>query len=259
MFHQGRYLDELHSLSARRELGLKKLDEVVVKDYFSKTGAVWWNPRHVLYDKQINDIIRFVNPNDKVILDAGVGKGRLAIPLALWGAQKVIGIDISPKMLRITKKRAKKARVIDKIILELGDIEHLSYRNETFDVVCCLETLVHLPNPQKAMNELARVVKYAGLVIADADFAYRPKTGKFDNLRSVLGEIYLAKPLYPLRIIGFRFFDKPLIKTPRQGIYRTINKNKFKKYFRDANLKIEKVIEYNNKRISGFIVVYAKR
>jgi 2-polyprenyl-3-methyl-5-hydroxy-6-metoxy-1,4-benzoquinol methylase len=36
-----------------------------------------------------------------------------------------------------------------------------------FDVTFCMETFVHLPNPQIAMNELARVTKPGELIIAN--------------------------------------------------------------------------------------------
>lgn len=198
----------------------QELDEKVVKSYFSNTGALWWE-----------------------------GVDGLHI-------QQIFGLDISSKMLKIASKKAKRVNVTDKIALQLGDIEHLPYKDAAFDIVCCLETFVHLANPFTAMNELARVCKHNGFVVADADYSYVVSNGKFLNL---IKSIYYANFSYPLRLFAFKFFNKPLVKISSTQIYRTIPQRQFVKYFETAGLKVKKIMDYGRKRSFAFIVVYAKK
>lgn len=46
----------------------------------------------------------------------------------------------------------------DNLIMK-EDVQNLSFRNKSFDIVLCQEVLEHVPNPVKAMLELKRVAK----------------------------------------------------------------------------------------------------
>lgn len=48
--------------------------------------------------------------SDKVVLDAGCGTGYLGIKIANQGAKQVNSVDLSPKMVDITKKRAAESK-----------------------------------------------------------------------------------------------------------------------------------------------------
>lgn len=95
------------------------------------------------------------------ILDVGCGTGLVGISLAKLGAQQVDGIDLSPGMLAI----ARKAGVYRK--LEPADItKPIAFADETYDVVSCVGTFTAGHVGPSALNELVRVAKRKGLIVA---------------------------------------------------------------------------------------------
>lgn len=74
-------------------------------------------------------------PHRARVLDAGCGYGRIAVPLAAHGFS-VVGVDLSPEMLREARSRAARAGV--KVPCVLGSMAHLPYDNNSFDAVLCL-------------------------------------------------------------------------------------------------------------------------
>ena len=146
------------------------------KEYFRSKGTVsnWWNVDkghlsfHYNKELQVLDENFTVNPAWNV-LDIGTGKGRFAIYFAKKGC-KVTALDISEEMLTIAGQNAKKEGVSDKITFILGDAEDLSKLNKEYDVVCCMETLDHLPDSKKAIQEMSGRIKSKGYFL----FTYVP-------------------------------------------------------------------------------------
>ena len=52
------------------------------------------------------------------------------------------------------------------------DIHDMEFEDETFDAVVCWSILEHLPNPQKAISELHRVLKPGGEIWVQLPFLY---------------------------------------------------------------------------------------
>jgi SAM-dependent methyltransferase len=46
-----------------------------------------------------------------------------------------------------------------------ADMSSLPYNNESFDILCCLDTLEHIKNDQSAIDEISRVLKKNGICI----------------------------------------------------------------------------------------------
>ena len=84
-----------------------------------------------------------------IILDVGCGAGHLAIPLLNYGAN-VIGMDISRYNIRHIKNLGKHLEIV------IADAERLPFRNTSFDKVFAFGVLEHLPNPERALNEIRR-------------------------------------------------------------------------------------------------------
>jgi SAM-dependent methyltransferase len=47
----------------------------------------------------------------------------------------------------------------------VGDIQAIAHEDSSFDTVISCETIEHVPNPRKAVNELARVIKPGGRLL----------------------------------------------------------------------------------------------
>ncbi len=98
------------------------------------------------------------------ILEVAVGTG-LNLPHYPEGA-RVTGIDLSSEMLAIAGERARElGREVD---LKEGDAHELSFADESFDSVVCTYSLCNIPDPQRALAEMARVLRPGGkLVLVD--------------------------------------------------------------------------------------------
>jgi arsenite methyltransferase len=103
--------------------------------------------------------------SNETILDVATGTGHSAIALSpLVGASgRVIGIDLSPDMLKVAQQNITTAS-LDNIDLQLGDAENLSFEDEKFDKVICASGIFFLPDMLAGLQEWLRVTKPGGLV-----------------------------------------------------------------------------------------------
>jgi ubiquinone/menaquinone biosynthesis C-methylase UbiE len=107
-----------------------------------------------------------IQPGDKV-LDIACGTGlvsfRAAEQVGLDGY--ILGTDISDRMIELAKKISQE-KSITNIAFERMDAEQLTVADETFDVVICALGLMYVPDPLLALNEMRRVLKPGGRVVA---------------------------------------------------------------------------------------------
>jgi len=98
------------------------------------------------------------------LLEMGVGTG-IYLEEFILRTYCVTGIDISLEMLRISKKKLN-TKGLNIFNLILADVEYLPFRNESFEVLNCIEVLRHLPEPGKTIwnvfREAKRVMKNSG-------------------------------------------------------------------------------------------------
>lgn len=100
------------------------------------------------------------------ILDVGCGPGIVSAALAPH-AREVVAFDITPEMLEKARQRCREAGVRN-VRFELGRAEQLPFPDGSFDAVVTRLTLHHFPDPQQAVEEMARVMRSGGrLVVAD--------------------------------------------------------------------------------------------
>jgi len=249
------------------------LEEEYIKKHFSTEGTVsrWWEPESIdpfLVPKWLRQFYiqqRFIlrsifDVKGKAIIDIGTGKGRFAIDLALAGAKQIHSIDVSKDMLKIAKKRATQVGVADRIIFVEGDAEHLPFKDCSFNVAVCMETFCHLPNPQHAMNEIARIIRQNGMVIANMI-----TSGKLWRLRyrhNISIPIVLA-PVYFSRFVGWLrpFFHQKLgyPLNPSKPLARYFSQRSFHVLFTNAGLQIFKVIKQGPRYSPVFITVVGEK
>ena len=112
---------------------------------------------HKFFYKQLENI------ENKKILDIGCGYGFTAVNLAKLNAQ-VHSIDISTKMIELTRRNAEFNNVSNMIETHVMSAQTMNFDDNTFDYVVGLNILHHL-NIETSSKEIWRVLKPAGKVI----------------------------------------------------------------------------------------------
>lgn len=97
------------------------------------------------------------------LLDAGCGAGHTGIAFAPE-AREVIAYDLTMAMLEQVERLAEE-RGIRNVTTRQGDVEHLPFEAETFDVVVSRYSAHHWQHPQAALHEFQRVLKPGGQFI----------------------------------------------------------------------------------------------
>ena len=100
-----------------------------------------------------------------LILDVATGTARLARTLFEQAGfnGRLIGIDLSPKMLRQAVPEISKWR--DRITLIHQDASELPFPDGAFDAVACLEALEFMPDPDRVLREMVRVLRPGGILL----------------------------------------------------------------------------------------------
>ena len=112
-----------------------------------------------------------VQPGDH-ILDVACGTGDLTQAFAATGAQRVIGVDFTPRMLDVarTKQRGLTREQATKITYVEGDAQSLDFADASFNVVSIAFGIRNVTSPLSALSEFHRVLKPGGrLVILEFD------------------------------------------------------------------------------------------
>jgi SAM-dependent methyltransferase len=94
----------------------------------------------------------------KRALDFGCGVGRLAIAIAKAAKGEVVGVDVSPEMLRLCAEHAKEAGVANLTLVESDD--ELSAVKGTFNFVNTYIVLQHIP-PQRGIALIQKLLSKA--------------------------------------------------------------------------------------------------
>ncbi|MCB0047329.1 MAG: class I SAM-dependent methyltransferase [Caldilineaceae bacterium] len=100
------------------------------------------------------------------VLDAGCGAGHTALALAPE-AGEVTALDLSSEMLAQVAGLAA-TRGLDNISVQQGDVEQLPFADNRFDVVTSRYSAHHWPRPERALEEIRRVLTPGGrFLLAD--------------------------------------------------------------------------------------------
>jgi len=108
----------------------------------------------------------------KLTLDVGCGSGIVTRDIVRLTKGKVVGIDGSEDMIEVAKEILKDYNNIE---LKVGNAEDIPFVDNTFDIVTCNLVLMWADNPQKVVNEMARVIKPNGKVLASLEPDYGGK------------------------------------------------------------------------------------
>jgi ubiquinone/menaquinone biosynthesis C-methylase UbiE len=177
---------------SQSEMSVRNRD---MKDFYE--SRVWkshriCNPYEVVRFRHILDFLGTESAD--TVLDAGCGGGTYTRILAM--AQLLIAVDVSTNAV----KTAKQSLVSEtNVLFIVCDLEHLPIRNMTVDKIACIDVLEHVERPQKAVNEISRILRSHGQMLLftacgenrfTLEYMLKPFFGKLINsIRSTLGHV----------------------------------------------------------------------
>ena len=112
-----------------------------------------------IYDYMYSRIREKVTGKD--VLELATGPGLIAKNVADV-THRMVATDFSPDMI----KQANKGDNPINLTFEIADASNLAYVDNFFDVVIIANALHVIPNPEKVLYEIERVMKTGGLLIA---------------------------------------------------------------------------------------------
>lgn len=140
------------------------------------------------------------------ILELAVGTGR-NLPFYRPGV-RLTGIELSPKMLEVARRRAQELNV--EADLRPGDAAALPFPDTTFDTVVATLALCTIPDDRRAVAEAARVLRPGGRLlllehVGSPMFPVRAVQALLNPLTVLLeGDHLLREPLDHVRDAGLR-------------------------------------------------------
>jgi ArsR family transcriptional regulator len=143
-----------------------------VKAYFDRVAPTWDTLRLDYYGVAVIDkavaAAGLDQPPADLLVDVGCGTGFLTAGLAPL-ARRVIGVDDSPGMLAVAQENM---RALGRANVELqqGSVDSLPLDTGAADAAFANMVLHHAPDPQRMVQEMARVTRPGGrVVITDMD------------------------------------------------------------------------------------------
>jgi ubiquinone/menaquinone biosynthesis C-methylase UbiE len=183
-----------------------------------------WDKQADRYDKQIGWWERRVFGEDNRawacsraeghVLEVAVGTG-LNLPFYEPDVT-VVGIDLSPVMLDIARRRALElGRDVD---LREGDAHELAFEDGSFDSVVSTFSLCNIPDPDRALSEMNRVLRTGGKLIL------------VDHIRSSVTPIRLLQRA--VEVVSVRFDGDHMTRRPGEKVeshgFRITERDRFK-------------------------------
>ena len=149
--------------------------------------------------------------NPGPVLDAGCGNGRYTYWAAKYGGT-VIGVDLGDGV----ESARKNTRNLPDVQIVQGDLFHLPFRDETFDIAFSIGVLMHTGNARAATEQLTKKLKPGGslsvrlygrgnVFYEQIDAAFRRRTTKMSiaDLQKLTGRLYsFRKFLERLKLAG---------------------------------------------------------
>jgi ubiquinone/menaquinone biosynthesis C-methylase UbiE len=143
-------------------------------------------------------------------LEVAIGTG-LNVPLYRPDV-RLTGIDLTPEMLSIARKRAAEAGRAAEI--REGDAHALPFPDALFDTVVCTYSLCNIPDPARAVGEMKRVLRPGGkLILVDhigsssKAILWVQKVIEFLSVR-IEGEHMTRRPAEQVEANGFDIIER---------------------------------------------------
>ncbi|MFI7190020.1 class I SAM-dependent methyltransferase [Nocardia nova] len=174
----------------------------------------YWDKKSRSYDREMGFWDRHVFGDSREwacrrasgdVLEVAIGTG---LNLSFYADTVLLtGVDLSSQMLAIARGRAADLRPATR--LQEGDAQALSFPDNAFDSVVCTFGLCAIPDSERAIAEMRRVLRSGGHLILVDHVACTSRTARWVQraLETVTvplaGEHFLRRPIETVRASGF--------------------------------------------------------
>ena len=132
------------------------------QEFFSSSAGQWDRVRDELFGDRFHlAALAALAEGTWTVGDLGCGTGQVSAALAPF-VEKVIAVDASAAMLQASKKRLNS---FDNVDLRRGELESLPIDDARLDAATLMLVLHHVPEPGRALAEVARVLKPHGRAV----------------------------------------------------------------------------------------------
>jgi 2-polyprenyl-3-methyl-5-hydroxy-6-metoxy-1,4-benzoquinol methylase len=127
------------------------------------------------FEQAYDDLVKRIGqPPGARALDIGCGICANSIRLARRG-YVVSAADYSELILAQACTNVSRQQLSDRITLGREDILDLSFPDNCFDLVLCWGVLMHIPDAERALSQLARVAKPGGFIVLEEVNQHAPE------------------------------------------------------------------------------------
>lgn len=139
-------------------------DAVVRKSFEQQTGL--FTGDDALFARRQLSALAWLEPLDPemIVLDVACGGAHAAEQIAPH-VRQVVGLDLTRALLDLGADRLRDAGIMN-VLLQEGSAAELPFLDASFDLVFCRAALHHIPDPDGAVAEMARVCRRGGRVVA---------------------------------------------------------------------------------------------
>jgi ubiquinone/menaquinone biosynthesis C-methylase UbiE/DNA-binding transcriptional ArsR family regulator len=132
------------------------------QEFFSSSAGQWDRVRDELFSDRFHlSALAALADAEWIVGDLGCGTGQVSAALAPF-VQRVIAVDGSAAMVHAARKRL---HMFDNVDLRRGELEALPIDSGRLDAATVMLVLHHVPEPSRALAEVARVLKPGGRIL----------------------------------------------------------------------------------------------
>ena len=138
------------------------------QDHFDRWAGAYGRSR-LLPSLQTKALADLRPRADDRFLDVACGAGALVVEVAP-GVERAVGVDLSEGMLGLARARLADAEAdLPNVEFVQAPSDALPFDDGSFTALACTTALHHFPDPQRSIDEMARVLAPGGrLVLGDA-------------------------------------------------------------------------------------------
>lgn len=191
---------------------MESYDEVVAYDALTKQFLA------ILHNGFVETVINKGTQKGR-FLEVGSGTGWISIGIAKYNPNvEITCIDLSENMIKVAKSNSNQENVGDRVSFQVGSAVDIPFEDNSFDTVYCHNMLHHIPDPEKMVSEMSRVLKNDG--------------GLF--IRDLIRVSPLIIPLH-VHVLGFRY-NYLMKKEYRDSIKASLSRTEWKTLFSHAEI-----------------------